>query len=407
VHIGLYPQADGRIAYEVYTKAETNGAEPMAHCQGAAALVKGKTAASLDLGALKARMNRPKLAPGQCYDAFKTMGLAYGKAFQAIESLLIGQGEVLAKVSLPDYVKETKRAYGLHPSLMDAALQASIGLYDASNSRPALPFALERLTILGPINESLWAWVRYSKNGSTSDRFQKLDIDLCDEAGNVWVQLKGFSSRVLEEERSEPQEMGRLLLKPVWKERAAADDRPKIDYKERHVLLCGFKGMVDDLSKKMPRAGVMAVQSQAGALEKCFFDAALQLFEIIQRILKQKPTGPVLIQVLTVSQGPGQVYTALSGLLKTAHLENPKIFGQVIAVEPDLSVESIYAKLEENRFERQSAQIRYVQNKRFVAGLTRLAKTAAAPQSPLERGRRLFDYRRTRRFGGDLRPNHR
>ena len=198
VHMGLYPQTDGRITYEVYTQDETNGAEPMVHGRGTAALVQSKSAAALDLGDLKARMNRRKLTPAQCYDAFKAVGLEYGESFRAIEALSVGDNEVLAKVSLPGSVKETKGSYGLHPAVLDAAVQASIGLGDPSKLQPALPVALERLTVLGPINESPWAWVRYSKNGSPSDQIQKLDMDLCDDAGSVYVQMRGMEVKTVE-----------------------------------------------------------------------------------------------------------------------------------------------------------------------------------------------------------------
>ena len=46
----------------------------------------------------------------------------------------------------------------------------------------------------------MWALVRYSAGSKAGDKVQKLDIDLCDEQGNVCVRMKGFSSRVLEGE---------------------------------------------------------------------------------------------------------------------------------------------------------------------------------------------------------------
>jgi polyketide synthase PksN len=391
VHVGLYPQDDDRIAYEIYTQGKTDEAEPVIHSQGAVALVQGKTTAatSLNIDDLKARIHQRNLTPTQCYDAFKMAGLEYGAAHQAIESLFIGENEVLAKVSLPDCIKETRGSYVLHPAVMDAALHASIGLNGARASRPALPFALERLEVSGPCNDTMWAWVRYSAGNSASDRVQKLDIDLCDDAGAVCVRMRGFSSRTVQEgQLSIPasKQTGRLLLQPVWDEQPASDDRAGIDYAEHHVLLCGFNAIFDDLRAKMPRTVVTAVQPRAVALAQRFQDASLQLFEAIQGILKEKPTDPVLIQVLAPNQGAEQVYTALAGLLKTARLENPNITGQVIAVEPDLSAGSAEAKLTENRFDRHAAQIRYDGGKRLVAGLMPIAEDKKAPPIPWKEG---------------------
>ena len=88
--------------------------------------------------------------------------------------------------------------------MMDAALQASIGLKTeietAGNqaNQPMLPFALRELELFGKSSAVMWAWVRYSEGSKSGDKVQKLDIDLCDEAGNVGARLKGFSARMLE-----------------------------------------------------------------------------------------------------------------------------------------------------------------------------------------------------------------
>jgi len=40
--------------------------------------------------------------------------------------------------------------------------------------------------------------VRYSKGSKPEDKTIKVDIDLCDQQGNVCVQIRGFASRVLQ-----------------------------------------------------------------------------------------------------------------------------------------------------------------------------------------------------------------
>ena len=56
--------------------------------------------------------------------------------------------------------------YVLHPSLMDAALQASIGPILRQGTEiignPGVPFALEELEILGPCTAVMWALIRYA-----------------------------------------------------------------------------------------------------------------------------------------------------------------------------------------------------------------------------------------------------
>ena len=58
---------------------------------------------------------------------------------------------ILAKLILPSTVSNTGDQFVLHPSLMDAALQASLGLIINTGEpvSPPLPFALEELLASG------------------------------------------------------------------------------------------------------------------------------------------------------------------------------------------------------------------------------------------------------------------
>ena len=118
--------------------------------------------------------------------------------------------------------------YVLHPSIMDGALQACIGLIeDESEERKCapLPFALERLRVITPCTQDMVAWVRYAPESQAEDNGFKFDIDLCDEHGNVCVQMRGFSTRVVSHKADEfslqDQVIGSLLARPVWEESRA------------------------------------------------------------------------------------------------------------------------------------------------------------------------------------------
>src|SRR5262249_35830837 len=94
-----------------------------------------------------------------------------------------GKGQVLAYLRLPKSVEETFDNYNLHPSLMDSALQAAVGLIDDKQSHQArMPFALELLRVSAPCVRKMVAWVRYSTGNSAVDLMVNLDIDLCDES---------------------------------------------------------------------------------------------------------------------------------------------------------------------------------------------------------------------------------
>src|SRR6185503_15325878 len=103
-----------------------------------------------------------------------------------------------ARIALPSLpqVHESLRRFRLHPSLLDAALQASSALEGSSRQGMlSLPFALGALEELAPCASSMWAIVRRGAGSAAGDALQKLDIDLCDDGGAVCVRFKELSMR--------------------------------------------------------------------------------------------------------------------------------------------------------------------------------------------------------------------
>jgi len=198
VHIGLYPEDNEKIGYEIYSESEDGDVvDPVLYSQGIAMFSAIAEAPMLDIKKLQEQCSQNSLSSSQCYETFRMMGMEYGSAHQGIEMMYVGSDQILAKLSLPSSVSNTENQFILHPSMMDSALQASMGLMMGSgNLKLALPFALRELEILGKCTSKMWALIRYSNGSHAGDKVQKLNIDLCDEAGKVCVQLKGFSLRV-------------------------------------------------------------------------------------------------------------------------------------------------------------------------------------------------------------------
>src|SRR5581483_8998312 len=87
------------------------------------------------------------------------------------------QALCLSELSLPEGIANTHGAYVLHPSLLDAALQASIGLQAAAD-KPVLPFALERLEVFAPLPAQATVVIR---SPITDHQSLKLDLDIVDD----------------------------------------------------------------------------------------------------------------------------------------------------------------------------------------------------------------------------------
>ncbi|MGS0763567.1 amino acid adenylation domain-containing protein [Syntrophomonas curvata] len=377
VHIGIYPEESGEIAYEIYTRPESKEEEPVIYSQGNAILQPVTEAPSLDLAVLQAQCSQKRLSPGQCYDKYEEMGIIYGPGHRGIEEVYIGADQALARLSLPFSVLNTQNQYVLHPSLMDAALQSSIGLMigsgDADDSLEAsVPFALQEMEVLGPCTSKMWALLRYSDGRKTSAKGLKMDIDICDENGTVCVRMRGFSSRDLESAEEDSVvsggNIGTLLLRPDWQEYPVTVEGV-FEYTDHLVIISELSKISRrNLEKQMKGVRCLTLVSGQDNIEGRFNDYVIQTFEEIQTILKNKAGGKVLVQVVVSGEEEQQMLTGLTGLLKTAQSENPKLIGQVIEIEAGESLEGIIAKLKENSQSPSDNQIRYQDGKRYILG---------------------------------------
>ncbi|HSI50907.1 MAG TPA: SDR family NAD(P)-dependent oxidoreductase, partial [Ideonella sp.] len=387
LHIALDPEEDGTVSFEIYS--ENGEGEVRGYSQGLAHLRERAGTTAHDLQAVRAQCQQSQLDAAQCYARFEQLGLHYGPAFQGLSEVHVGQDQVLARISLPAAAPES--GYALHPSLLDAALQATLGL-QAEGAPLSLPFALGALEVLAPCTAEMWAVVRRSAGNNAGDAVRRLDIDLCDGHGTVCVRFGQFSLRsatagavpkssfrfsefvtpppvraepvfpivlslskgagayldaststkplvlspVEGSVRTDPN-LSRtreasliqtLLLLPTWTRQAAAPATG--DAFARHVvLLCGVEAV--DLAGRLPGIVCVSVANQ-GELAQCFESAAVALLEQLRALTGQ--AGRHLIQVLVPGTGEGQALAGLGGMLRTAQAENPRITGQVIGVQP-------------------------------------------------------------------------
>jgi acyl transferase domain-containing protein/long-subunit acyl-CoA synthetase (AMP-forming)/ubiquinone/menaquinone biosynthesis C-methylase UbiE len=300
VHIALFPGDNretnpGEIAYEIYSTLEETDQTAdnfILYHQGRASLIPLEKITPLDLKALQAECNQRNINSHQCYEAFKAMGIDYGPAHRGIEMLYIGTGKLLAKLSMPAPVLDTRDRYVLHPSMLDSALQATMGLminpgdWNAANIatpiKLVLPYAVQEIEIFGPCTTAMWALVRNIGANEPGDNAIKYDIDICDERGTICVRMKGFSTRPLEGElqsadvsktipAATPNQLptGITRLIPVWNSIpvpiATSDVPGRQIYPspgDRVVIVGGTKNNIRSIHRYYPQAHVLKIQAE-------------------------------------------------------------------------------------------------------------------------------------------------
>ncbi len=395
INISLYPENSGRISFEIFSPGFSAEEGQKLHSQGYA-VFEEMEAHDVDLPSLQNVCNETSFSSAEIYNYFKTTGFNYGPGFQGIEKLSVGNNQVLAKLALSDSVVQTQDQFVLHPGLVDAAIQASVGLIldviDTESvkrnfsSVTLLPFALQELSILSSCPASIWSHVRYSNDNREGSNIQKLDIDLIDESGNICVSIKGFSSRIADNRSLSTPSVSHsapefLLLQPTWHEQPADIQQATPGHTQHFLLLCeAGESLAQELKQKMNDCQLFSLDSEKINIGERFGDYTSRLFEILQGIIKGKPKENVLIQVIIPDREESQLFFGLGGMLSSACQEHPKLNGQIIALDTNEMPDSILNKIKESSYHSSASRVRYQNGKRCELSWN----DADAHQNPLE-----------------------
>ncbi|MDQ3288693.1 MAG: type I polyketide synthase [Pseudomonadota bacterium] len=153
----------------------------------------------VDLAALDGAIDGATCDRNTLYARFEALGLCYGPTMQGIGELRSNGDEVIARLRLP--VASDPR-FGLHPAMMDSALQCTICLIaglDSEGGAAVMPFAFDDMIVHGRTTDEMWVWVRRAP-GAPIAGMPSLDIDLLDDQGLPRVSIRGLVSRTVASE---------------------------------------------------------------------------------------------------------------------------------------------------------------------------------------------------------------
>ncbi|HVI46509.1 MAG TPA: SDR family NAD(P)-dependent oxidoreductase [Chitinophaga sp.] len=195
VFIELKPVRENDITFEVYQELENRG--QIIYVTGSAARQELQSAPMHNIAALQTTCKKGCFPSDTCYQLYREGGFEYGPALQAMEMLFAGQKFVLAKLVLPESLRQDINRHTLHPSLMDAALQAIIGLGLTGEETgvplpgTAVPYKLDQLLIYKKCSPVMWAVIRPDDTNDPDISQYKVNIDICEESGYVCITLRG------------------------------------------------------------------------------------------------------------------------------------------------------------------------------------------------------------------------
>jgi len=182
----------------------TQGLQTCCVAQGLVVAAPAIDPAAIDLAALRERMTETLGGPG-LYAMLEPIGLAYGPAFQAIESVARCDGEALARLRL---APGTGRGadYRVHPALLDAALQATLAPalgpdWGEQCAHTFLTHSIGRVVVHRRHADTAWAHatVRPAAGGGMIEA----DVRVVDDDGGVLIEATGV--RILKSRRESAQ----------------------------------------------------------------------------------------------------------------------------------------------------------------------------------------------------------
>ncbi|MFD2408223.1 SDR family NAD(P)-dependent oxidoreductase [Azorhizophilus paspali] len=348
----LAVNSNDSLSFKIYS---LNGGTEQLHAQGDAQLaaIAALPPQAVDLSRLATRCNLGERSHDSLYRDFETMGVRYGVTFRAGRQIRIGRDLVIGQLS-GEALDPGMDGVLLPPGLLDSALHiaTSLGTWRQGAVAPVLPFALESLRLYGSVEQALKTGpltviAAYSE-GQVGSAVEKIDLQICNDAGECLVQLDGFSSRKIGGELQSVQAevmtesdkaLSSLICTPLWQPLDSPGELLPADAKLQLLLLGLPEAVVDGVRGQFGnRVSILpGAPGENGAAT--YRAAALSLFECLQQLVGGNSSGYLQ---LFVGQGQDDLrLTALDAMLKTAMIENCELKARLVAADPEMGDEAM------------------------------------------------------------------
>lgn len=254
---------------------------------------------------------RPDVAgvPGSVaasYERLCAAGIVHGPAFQALESITASDKCVFAELDLPKQAGKSADCAG-HPILLDAAIQAISAL--PGTAPLGIPFAVDSVTFAAPVTTRMRTRV-VDLGGA------RFDLDLWRDDGDIAVQIRGLTTRILSGAAAKPD--NRLTLAtPVWE----ADSVPSTTATPFDFIAVGVTTPSSAACDGLIAVGLpaQAVMIDGATPADTALNVSLTLLTLLQSLARERRPARGLVILPT----DDALARAISPLLHTVALEHP------------------------------------------------------------------------------------
>jgi acyl transferase domain-containing protein len=181
--------ADG-IEYRVLSR-RADGGEWAVNAEGRV-VAGGPRPDPFDITGARSRAGERIDGPGH-YAASAARGGAYGPAFQGVVEVFTGGNECLGLIEAPAEIDTGP--YGIHPAVLDAAVQVPALHLDQEDARLWLPVSLDRLQLYGAVPRRVWTHAVRVNEPADGPRTLRSDVRIVDDDGTVVAEAGGLLAR--------------------------------------------------------------------------------------------------------------------------------------------------------------------------------------------------------------------
>ena len=194
VQLAFSPNAGG--GYDFQFSAREASSNSWTRHAGGMACGTDHPAEDFELSHLRERCTE-QIAAETHYQAMAGQGLDYGENFRAIRHVWRRQSEAFAELELDAAATADVREYGVHPILLDAALQVVAATIDPAaggiySSESYLPHGVGRARFYQSPGDRAVCVARL-KSGKAGDAELRADLLLVDHAGRVCLEIEDLS----------------------------------------------------------------------------------------------------------------------------------------------------------------------------------------------------------------------
>ncbi len=216
VHVTLSKINERCAAFSVYSELygeKNNHAQGRINFPDISALDGGgDSKSSIDIADYKVNCER-RVEEADCYNRYADMGLMYGPACRGVKAVHVMARRdedrfLVSDIELPEFIgRESISGFALHPTILDAALQSSIGFMfddagfsgfinsEGKTKKTMVPFGFEKVTLFDSLSEEKYVTALLTSGSDINDPIQKIDVDLINNTGKLCVRIQGFSVR--------------------------------------------------------------------------------------------------------------------------------------------------------------------------------------------------------------------